>query len=153
VLIIGGNEVSYGQESGEAGGYRGQMERELGARVDWTRVHFLGRLPYADYVKVIQISRCHIYLTVPFVLSWSLLEAMSMQATMVASDTAPVREVITHGETGLLVDFLSPEALARQVIDVLARPGDYVGLGPAARARVVRDHDFLTRRGPFTSRG
>ena len=145
VLIIGGNEVSYGQESGEAGGYRGQMERELGARVDWTRVHFLGRLPYADYVKVIQISRCHIYLTVPFVLSWSLLEAMSMQATMVASDTAPVREVITHGETGLLVDFLSPEALARQVIDVLARPGDYVGLGPAARARVVRDHDFLTQ--------
>ena len=68
-----------------------------------------------------------------------------MQATMVASDTAPVREVITHGETGLLVDFLSPEALARQVIDVLARPGDYVGLGPAARARVVRDHDFLTQ--------
>ena len=144
-LIIGGNDVSYGAESDAPGGYRGQMERELGDTLDWSRVHFLGRLPYVDYARVVQLSRCHIYLTVPFVLSWSLMEAMAMGATIVASDTAPVREMITDGNTGLLVDFLSPEALARQVIDVLERPDDYAALGPAARAHVIEHHDFLTR--------
>ena len=68
-----------------------------------------------------------------------------MGATIVASDTAPVREMITDGNTGLLVDFLSHEALARQVIDVLERPDDYAALGPAARAHVIEHHDFLTR--------
>ena len=144
-LIIGGNETSYGKKSAEDGGYRAQMEREVGSSVDWSRVHFLGRVPYADYQKIIQISRCHIYLTVPFVLSWSLLEAMSMGATIVASDVAPVREAMTHGETGLLVDFFDPEALAAQVADVLAAPGDYAHLGPAARAHIVENYDFLTR--------
>lgn len=144
-LIIGGNAVSYGRESEEAGGYRAVMEKELGDRVDWNRVHFLGRVPYTDYQSVMQVSRCHIYLTVPFVLSWSLLECMSMQATIVASDVAPVREAIRHGETGLLVDFFQPEALASQVCEVLANPGDYAHLGPAARAHAVEHYDFLAR--------
>lgn len=145
VLIIGGSETSYGKASDLEGGYRAQMEKELGDRVDWSRVHFLGRVPYADYQRIIQISRCHIYLTVPFVLSWSLLESMSMGATIVASDTAPVREVMSHGETGLLVDFFQPEALARQVVEVLSRPADYAHLGRAARAHVVEAFDFTTR--------
>lgn len=144
VLIVGGNEVSYGKGSSAEGGYRAEMEREIGDRLDWSRVHFLGRVPYEAYRKVIQLGRCHIYLTVPFVLSWSLLEAMAMQATIVASDTAPVREVIRHGENGLLVDFFDPEALAAQVVEVLARPGDFAGLGPRARADVVTQYDFLT---------
>jgi glycosyltransferase involved in cell wall biosynthesis len=84
-------------------------------------------------------------MSMPFVLSWSLLEAMSMQATIVASDVSSVREAITHGETGLLVDFFSPEALAEQVIEVLRAPGDYAHLGQAARAHVVEKYDFLTR--------
>lgn len=144
-LIIGGNEVSYSSESTEAGGYRGRMEKELGDRVDWSRVHFLGRIPYADFQRVVQISRCHVYLTVPFVLSWSLMEAMAMQATVVAADTEPVREVVTDGETGLLVPFLSPGALAARVIDVLARPGDFAALGPAARRHIVEAYDFQAR--------
>ena len=111
----------------------------------WSRVHFLGQVPYADYQKIIQVSRCHIYLTMPFVLSWSLLEAMSMQATIVAADVAPVRETVTHNETGLLVDFHDHAALARQVIDVCARPQDFAHLGPAARRHVVREYDFLTK--------
>ena len=147
-LIIGGSDVSYGKASGAKGGYRAEMERELGDRVDWDRVHFLGRVPYAAYQQIIQISRCHIYLTVPFVLSWSLLEAMSMGATVVASDVGPVREAITHGETGLLVDFFHPEKLATQVADVLARPGTYAHLGPAARRHVVRNYDFATKTLP-----
>ncbi|MGB5863387.1 MAG: glycosyltransferase family 4 protein [Sulfitobacter sp.] len=145
VLIIGGNETSYGAKSKAKGGLRGEMEAEVGDKVDWNRVHFLGRVPYEDYQKIIQISRCHIYLTMPFVLSWSLLETMSMEATIVAADVAPVREAMTHGETGLLVDFHDPAALARQVVDVLERPADFAHLGPAARKHVVENYDFLTK--------
>ncbi|MBF9029427.1 glycosyltransferase [Rhodobacterales bacterium HKCCE3408] len=141
-IVIGGNEVSYGRKSAEEGGYRAQMEREVGDRVDWNRVHFLGRVPYEDYCRIIRLSRCHIYLTVPFVLSWSLLEAMAMEATIVASDVPPVREAMTDGETGILTDFFDPAALAARVSDVLARPGDYAHLGPAARTHVVRHYDF-----------
>jgi len=145
VLIVGGNDTSYGGKSKHPGGLRAEMEAEVGKDVDWTRVHFLGKLPYDDYQKVIQISRCHLYLTMPFVLSWSLLEAMAMEATIVASDVAPVREAITHGKTGLLVDFFNPDAFAGQVIDVLQNPDKYQRLGPEARKHVVRNYDFLTK--------
>ena len=144
VLMIGGNETSYGAVSKHPQGLRGEMEAELGDSVDWSRVHFLGKVPYADLCRIIRISRCHIYLTMPFVLSWSLLEAMSMQATVVAADVAPVREAVTHKETGMLVDFFDPSALANQVTDVLANPGDYAHLGPAARAHVLQNYDFLS---------
>jgi glycosyltransferase involved in cell wall biosynthesis len=79
------------------------------------------------------------------VLSWSLLEAMSMQATIVAADVPPVREAMTHGETGMLVDFHDPAALARQVVEVCARPDDFAHLGVAARKHVVQEYDFLTK--------
>ncbi len=145
ILMIGGNETSYGAESKHPGGLRGEMEEELGDRVDWSRVHFVGRVPYAQLCQIIQLSRCHIYLTMPFVLSWSLLESMAMEATIVAANVAPVREVISHGETGLLVDFFDPKALAAQVSDVLARPEEFAYLGRAARAHVVQNYDFLSR--------
>ncbi len=145
VLVIGGNGTSYGKSSTHPGGLRGEMEEELGHRVDWSRVHFLGQVPYDAYQKVIQVSRCHLYLTMPFVLSWSCLEAMAMGATMVATDVAPVREAITHGKTGLLVDFFDPAALAKQVVEVLAHPEEYAHLGVNARAHVVEKYDFLTR--------
>ena len=145
VLVLGGNDTSYGGKSKHPGGLRAEMEAEVGKDIDWSRVHFLGKLPYAEYQKVVQISRCHIYLTMPFVLSWSLLESMSMEATIVASDVAPVREAITHGETGLLCDFFKPQALADQVIDVLANPKQYDHLGPAARKHVVEHYDFTTK--------
>ena len=145
VVIVGGDDVSYGKQSDHPGGLRGEMSAELGDRVDWERVHFVGKVPYPDFQKLVQISRCHIYLTMPFVLSWSLLEAMSMQATIVASDVAPVREAVTHGETGLLVDFFEHDALAAQVVEVLANPQDHAHLGPAARSHVVENYDFLTR--------
>jgi glycosyltransferase involved in cell wall biosynthesis len=147
-LIVGGNETSYGRKADGPGGWRARMEAEVGDRVDWDRVHFLGRVPYESYLKVIQISRCHVYLTVPFVLSWSLLEAMSMEATVVASHTAPVREAVEHGRTGLLVDYFEPDALARQVVEVLERPADFAHLGPAARQSVIESHDFLNRTLP-----
>ncbi|KIN65614.1 Glycosyl transferase, group 1 [Sulfitobacter noctilucae] len=145
VLIVGGNEVSYGGKSTDPRGLRGEMEAEVGDKLDWDRLHFLGRIPYPDYQKLVQISRCHVYLTMPFVLSWSLLESMSMGATIVASDVAPVREAISHGDTGMLVDFFDPDALAAQVIDVLGKPDEYAHLGKAARTHVVRTYDFLKK--------
>ena len=143
-VVVGGNDTSYGKKSSDEGGYRAQMEREVGDRIDWDRVHFIGRVPYADFCKVIQVSRCHIYLTVPFVLSWSFLEAMAMEATIVASDVPPVREAMEHGVTGVLTDFFDPAALADKVADVLARPHDYAHLGPAARTSVVARFDYET---------
>ena len=145
VLILGGNDTSYGGKSKHPGGLRAEMEAEVGKDVDWRRVHFLGKLPYDDYQKVVQISRCHLYLTMPFVLSWSFLEAMAMEATIVASDVAPVREAITHGKTGLLVDFFNPDAFAEQVIEVLQDPEKYQRFGPEARKHVVQHYDFLTK--------
>lgn len=145
VLIVGGNDVSYGGKSSHPGGLRAKMEAEVGAQMDWSRVHFLGQVPYGDFQKIVQISRCHIYLTMPFVLSWSMMEAMSMQATIVASDVAPVREMISHNETGLLVDFHQPDQLASQVVDVLANTSDYAHLGVNARQFIVDKHDFLTQ--------
>lgn len=144
VLVIGGSATSYGGKDDHPGGLRGRMEAEVGHLLDWDRLHFLGQVPYEDYKRIIQISRCHIYLTMPFVVSWSLLESMAMEATIVASDVAPVREVMTHGETGLLTDFFDHEGLAEQVAAVLENPGAYAGLGPAARARVIANYDFRT---------
>lgn len=131
ILVIGGNDVSYGGKNKHPGGLRGQMEAEVGHLIDWDRLHFLGQVPYESYQNIIQISSCHIYLSMPFVLSWSLLESMSMEATIVASDVAPVREAMQHGKTGLLVDFFDPNAIAAQVADVLEKPRDYAEIGPA----------------------
>ncbi|MGJ8555716.1 MAG: glycosyltransferase, partial [Sulfitobacter geojensis] len=81
----------------------------------------------------------------PFVLSWSFMESMSMGSTEDAAEVAPVREAITHGETGILVDFHDPQALAAQVVDVLGQPEKYAHLGGAARAHVIKEYDFLTK--------
>jgi glycosyltransferase involved in cell wall biosynthesis len=143
-LIIGGNDVSYGGKSKHPGGLRGKMEAEVGDSVNWEKVHFLGQVPFQDYQKIIQVSKCHIYLTMPFVLSWSLLESMSMQSTIVASDVAPVREAISHRQTGLLVDFFDSDALASQVSDLLGNPEQYSHIGPNARGHVLKTYDFLT---------
>lgn len=148
VIAIGGNDVSYGKASDHPGGRRGEMEEEVGHLIDWDRVHFVGRVSYDRFCQIIQLSRCHIYLSMPFVLSWSTLEAMAMQATIVSSDVPSVTEVITHNETGLLVDFFDPSALAKQVVEVLKAPEDYAHLGKNARDLVVDRYDFLTRSLP-----
>jgi glycosyltransferase involved in cell wall biosynthesis len=142
IIIIGGEEISYGRKSGHPGGYKAELMAEVGDRVDWTRVHFLGRVPYDGFRRVMQVSRCHVYLSVPFVLSWSLLEAMAMEATIVAADTSAIREVVEDGVNGRLVDFLNPRQLADTVCEVLATPSDFTALGTAARATVARNYDL-----------
>jgi glycosyltransferase involved in cell wall biosynthesis len=145
VVIVGGDEVSYGQQLPAGETYRARYTREVGDRVDWSRVHFLGRIPYADFLTILQVSSAHVYLTYPFVLSWSMLEAMATGCLVVASATPPVREVIRHGENGLLVDFFDHAALADTVAQALTRPSEYRGLRAAARHTVVRRFDLRTR--------
>ncbi len=145
VVIVGGDEVSYGQQLPAGETYRARYTRELGDRVDWSRVHFLGRIPYADFLTVLQVSAVHVYLTYPFVLSWSMLEAMAAGCLVVASATPPVEEVVRHGENGLLVDFFDHDRLARVVADALVRPNGYTELRVAARKTVVERFDLRAR--------
>jgi glycosyltransferase involved in cell wall biosynthesis len=112
-LIVGGDDVSYGKRPKDAKNWREKMLREV--KLDATRTHFLGKLPRAQYIKVLQVSAAHVYLTYPFVLSWSLLEAMACGANIVASDTAPVREVISDGENSVLVPFFDETTLAERL--------------------------------------
>ncbi|MFC7705801.1 glycosyltransferase [Plastorhodobacter daqingensis] len=142
VLIVGGNDTSYGRPPEAGGSWKDVMLHEVGGKLDLHRVHFLGRVPYQAYVRILQISRVHCYLTVPFVLSWSLIEAMSMGAMIVASDTAPVREVIHDGKTGRLVDFFDTGGLSAALIRELSDPGGQEPLRAAARDLAVRDYDF-----------
>ena len=130
VLIVGGDGVSYGRGPTRARTWREQMLAELDGRLDLGRVHFLGTLPYEHYLTVLQLSSLHVYLTYPFVLSWSLLEAMAAGCLIVASSTPPVEEVISDGVNGYLVDMYDPEALARRMLLAL----DDREAGPRLRA-------------------
>lgn len=150
ILIVGGDGVSYGAPPAgplnEKGlppkGWKQIFLEEVKADLDLQRVHFLGNIPYAQFVSLLQISTVHTYLTYPFVLSWSLLEAMSAGCAIVASDTAPVREAIAPGETGVLVDFLSASQLAEQVVALCEDPQTRQRLGQAARAFAVENYDL-----------
>lgn len=119
-LIVGGDDVSYGKRPHDASSWREQMLREVA--LDPGRTHFLGRLPRERYIRVLQVSAVHVYLTYPFVLSWSVLEAMACRTPIVASNTEPVREVISENEHGWLVDFFEPSSLCKTVLDRLANP-------------------------------
>ena len=145
VLIIGRDEVSYGSAPKAGGTWREVMLTEVGRHLPMARVHFLGGLPYKDYLRVMQISTCHVYLTYPFVLSWSCVEAMSAGRVVLASRTGPVTEVIKHGKNGLLFDFFDVAALSKQVIEVLAQPEAFVALGVEARKTVVERYDLKSK--------
>ena len=145
VLIVGGDEVSYGHKLPEGQTHKQHMLDELGSSLDLKRVHFLGKLPYSTYLKVLQVSRVHVYLTFPFVLSWSMLEAMSAGCLVVGSKTAPVEEMIWDGENGLLVDFFNPTEIAEHVIEVLAAGRDgYADIRQNARRTIVENYDLKT---------
>ena len=111
---------------------------------DWQRVHFLGHVPYQYFIPLLQLSTVHVYLTYPFVLSWSLLEAMSAGCAIVASDTQPLHEAIKHNETGKLVSFFDPQALAQSVSDLLDQPEERARLGFNARAFAQQHYDLQT---------
>ncbi|HCS65246.1 MAG TPA: glycosyl transferase [Cellvibrio sp.] len=142
VIIVGGDDVSYGSKPPEGTTWKQLFLNEVCDQLDLSRVHFVGKLPYPDFIQLLQLSTVHVYLTYPFVLSWSLLEAMSAGCAIVASDTAPVREVIKHNETGMLVDFFDVNAIAQQVSYSLRNPKERQRLGESARMLVSQQYDL-----------
>ena len=136
VVIVGGDDVSYGRAPGGGKTWRQAMWEEVGEKLDPERTHFLGKLPYADYKRVLQLSAAHLYLTYPFVLSWSMLEAMATGCVVVGSDTAPVREVIEDGVNGRLAGMFDAEQLVGRTVETLElAPHQRERLSQAARQR------------------
>ena len=132
-VIVGGSDTSYGAKPPAGRTWRDIYLDEVKGDLDLSRVHFVGKIPYRDYVNLLRVSAAHVYLTYPFVLSWSMLEAMALGCCIVGSATPPVEEVIRDRENGLLVDFFSPRAIAEAVVSVLADPGAVAPLREAAR--------------------
>ncbi|BCM81778.1 glycosyltransferase [Methylobacterium indicum] len=132
-VIVGGSDTSYGAKPPAGRTWRDIFLDEVRADLDLSRVHFVGNIPYRDYVDLLRVSMVHVYLTYPFVLSWSMLEAMALGACIVGSATPPVEEVIRHRRNGLLVDFFSRRAIAEAVVSVLADPAAVAPLRAAAR--------------------
>jgi glycosyltransferase involved in cell wall biosynthesis len=143
-LIVGGDEVSYGGKPRQGGGWKDVMLGELAGKLDLSRIHFLGRIPYASYRRLIQVSRVHAYLTYPFVLSWSMLESMAAECLVVASSTEPVREAIKTGENGVLVDFFDVADWSRKIARALEKPQEYTEMRRNARRTVVERYDLET---------
>lgn len=141
-VIVGSDETHYGQRPVGATSWREFMLAELKGRLDMSRIWFAGRLAYADYLNVLRVSSVHTYLSYPFVLSWSLLEAMAAGCAIVGSRTAPVQEAIRDGVAGMLVDPLNPDEIATGVAALLADPGRARALGRAARSHVESRYDF-----------
>jgi glycosyltransferase involved in cell wall biosynthesis len=144
VVIVGGNEVSYGSAPKGKTGWKDHILSEVAGQIDPARVHFLGKVPYPDFVSLLQVSRAHAYLTYPFVLSWSMLEAMAAGCHVVGSATAPVQEVIRDGVNGTLIDFFDVPRWSARLTEALAHPDRFAPIRTAARQTAVERHDLTT---------
>ena len=142
-LIVGGDGVSYGRSPKDARNWRQKMLAEL--KLDPTRTHFLGKVSYENYRRVLQVSAAHLYLTYPFVLSWSALEAMATGCLVIGSRTAPVEEVLEDGRNGLLVDFFDIQGIAERVVEAITEPRRFDELRWQAQ-RMVRE-SFSVEKG------
>lgn len=141
VVIVGGDGQSYGGKP-PSGTWKERFWDEVKDRLDATRVHFLGNVPYSQFIALMQVTRVHAYLTYPFVLSWSMIEAMAAGALVVGSDTPPVAEVIRDGVNGRLVPFFDVAGWSRALTQALADPDAQRPLRAAARATAVERYDL-----------
>jgi glycosyltransferase involved in cell wall biosynthesis len=150
ILIVGGDGKegpSYGAVPVGGGSWKEIFKSEISSSVaeeDWARVHYLGKIPYEYFTKLLQLSTVHVYLTYPFILSWSLLEAMSVGCSIVASATPPVLEVIRDNETGRVFDFFDVHGLAEQVCELLDDEARRNILGREARDFARSKYDLRT---------
>ena len=142
VVVVGNEGVSYGTPAPGGGSHRQWLSAQLDGQIDWNRVHFFGWVPYATLRTVYRISGAHVYLTYPFVLSWSMLEAMACGCCVVGSATAPVTEVVADGDNGRLVDFFDAAKLAETVAEVLEAGGASRAMRERARATVIERYDL-----------
>lgn len=146
VVLVGGDGVSYGAKSSDGRSWREHFLDEIRPQLtpeQLARLHFVGRLPHAQLIRLYQVTRAHVYLTYPFVLSWSMLEAMSAGALVIGSRTAPVEEVIEHGRNGWLVDFFDRDGLAQAMVEALQAPPDaHNALRSTARETIVSRYDL-----------
>lgn len=142
VLVAGADGVSYGQQLPKDQSYKKRLLEEVGGKLDQGRVHFLGQVPYATLMRIYQVSSVHVYLTYPFVLSWSLLEAMSAGCIIVGSRTPPLEEVVTDGRNGFLTDFFDTAKLAERVDEVLEQRKDLQKVRDRARKTIVERYDL-----------
>ena len=141
-VVVGGDDPHYGSKPNDAPSWRVKLLAELEGQLDLSRLHFTGKIPHPQLQALYSISSAHVYLTYPFVLSWSMLEAMASECLVIGSATAPVQEVIRQGENGLLVDFFNPGELAETLVKALEKPDDYKELRRAARRTVQARYDL-----------
>ena len=144
VIVIGGEGTGYGGQLPDGQTWKGRMLAEVGDRIDLGRVHFTGKVDHAMMVQALSMSWAHVYYTYPFVLSWSLTEAMACECLILGSDTGPVRDAITSGQEGVLNDFFDVEALSRSMIDACENPDRYLGMRKAAREKALALFDRET---------
>jgi glycosyltransferase involved in cell wall biosynthesis len=142
IVLVGAEEPSYGNPAPDGGGWKAYCLKDALPRLDLSRVHFLERLPHASLRKLMQVSTVHVYLTYPFVLSWSCIEALSAGCAVVGSDTAPVRDVIVDDENGLLTPFHDHEALADAVCGLLTDPARRARYSRRARETTAAAYDI-----------
>ena len=144
VVIVGGNEVSYGAAPKDGKSWKEVILAEMRDRLDLSRVHFLGKVPYPTFLSILQVSRVHAYLTYPFVLSWSMIEAMAAGCHVIGAQVPPVAEAIDDGLNGSLVDFFDVPAWSRALTNALADPAQFDPLRHAARQTALDRYDLKT---------
>jgi glycosyltransferase involved in cell wall biosynthesis len=138
-IIVGQDRAAYGAPRSDGKTYKQHALETLD--LDLSRIHFTGLVPFGTLRSVFRVSSAHVYLTVPFVLSWSMIEAMSTGVLLVGSDTPPLREMVTDGVNGLLVDFFDPKQIARRIEEALVNRKKYDPLRVAARQTAVDYYD------------
>jgi len=144
-LIVGGDEKSYVKEHESGKSWREVMLEEVGDQLDMSRILFLGRLPYKTLLDLFSISSLHIYMTIPFVLSWSMLEVMACSTPVLGSRTPPVEEVISDGENGFLFDYFSEDDLVKKATYLMENPAMLKQAGDTGRKYIVEHYDLRTR--------
>jgi glycosyltransferase involved in cell wall biosynthesis len=145
VVIIGADEPGgYGKPAEGKQTWGNRLFGEVAGKVDRKRIHFVGRVPHQVMLETLSMSWAHVYYTYPFVLSWSALEAMACECLLIGSDTGPVRDAVTNGKDGILLDFFDVDALSDALIDACRNPKKYASMRRAARKTVIRRFDRAT---------